>query len=137
MELSTFGAIVGFAMELERAAESYYQGCAEAAHPEVFLALARESKKRCARLEMARREGISEMILEAITGLSSEGYQLDLPLQADPSELLRRACLLEETQERFYRAATEKLPIKEVQRTFLRLAAENERRLSELRELQS
>ena len=136
MQLSTFGAILGFAMDFELQAEAYYQKSASVAYPELFRSLAGESKKRYSRLERARREGISEMILESISGLSSEKYQINIDASVDPSVLLDQACLLEEHQERFYRAAAEKLPIKEVERTFLRLATENERRLSRLREFE-
>lgn len=137
MELSTFGAILGFAMDFERQAEAYYQKGAIVAYSELFQSLAGESKKRYSKLERARREGISEMILEFISGLSSDKFEINIDATSvDPSVLLDQACLLEVHQERFYRAAAEKLPIKEVVRIFLRLATENERRLSQLREIE-
>jgi rubrerythrin len=49
--------------------------------------------------------------------------------------LLEMAISLEKTSLRFYEDAAEKLPIREVVRTFTRMAKENEKRTSKLEAL--
>ena len=127
MELGTFGAIMRFAMDLEEQAAGFYEGAARDGLRGAFGELASGSRKRLRRLERARREFVTEMILEAITGLDGDAYHVDLD-PADESGLLRQAQALEEASARFYRDAAEKMPIREVVRLFRRLARENEQR---------
>jgi rubrerythrin len=128
MELGTFGAILRFAMDLEEQAVGFYEGAARGGLEETFGELARGSGKRLRRLERARREMVAEMILESITGLDGDAYQVDLDPGTDEAGLVQQAQALEETAARFYRDAAEKMPIREVVRLFQRLARENEQR---------
>ena len=132
MELGTFGAILRFAMELEQQAADFYKEAAGIEMEQVFHELARGSRKRLSRLERARREMVSEMILESITGLEGDLYGVNLNLKTDKAGLLRQAQALEETCARFYRDAANKMPIREVVRLFQRLARENQQRETQL-----
>jgi rubrerythrin len=132
MELGTFGAILRFAMNLEQQAADFYEGAAGGGLEGTFRELARKSRKRLSRLERARREMVSEMILESITGLDGNAYGVDLDTAPDEVGLLRQAQALEETSARFYRDAADKMPIREVVRLFQRLARENEQRKAQL-----
>jgi len=132
MELGTFGAILRFAMDLEQQAADFYEGTAGGGLEGIFCELARGSRKRRSRLERARREMVTEMILESITGLDEDAYDVNLDSKADEVELLRQARTLEETSARFYRDAADKMPIREVVRLFQRLVRENEQRKAQL-----
>ena len=134
MELGTFGAIFTFALELERQAVAFYESATAEALEEVFASLAESGHKRIRRLERTRREGVAEMILESITGLDRENYQVSLATDAAEAGLLKQAIEWETTARRFYLDASQKMPVREVARTFERLARENERRKVELEE---
>lgn len=128
MELSTFGGVINFALELERKAlEFYRQAVTTAQDPklqETLQMLLTDSEKALRRLERVRREHINEMLLEKITGLREDDYRLpSKPFDParDPLASTRR---LEELAHRFYRDAAERLNLPDVARIFSRLAAE-------------
>jgi rubrerythrin len=123
MELGTFGAIMGFALELETAAARFY----ESDSSEVFVQRARAARKRCRRLERARREMVSEMILESISGICSEDYAVAWDLEGAEFTAPGRAEALEDAAIRFYLQAAEKMPIPEAARMLRRMADEHER----------
>jgi rubrerythrin len=77
------------------------------------------------------------MILEPIMGVNGDDYQIQLLVDSDESTLLEQAISLEELSIRFYQDAAKKLPIREVTRTFIRLADENTRRKERLEMLTS
>jgi hypothetical protein len=132
MDLATFGAILTFALELEQRAQEFYKAGARDRLEEAFAALSQGSKKRADRIERTRREGVAEMILEPITGLHSEDYQVRLDAQAEAGERLEQALGLETVCAHFYRDSSEKMPVREVARTFQRMAKENQIRVREL-----
>jgi hypothetical protein len=72
------------------------------------------------------------MILESITGLDGDDYQVTADFAADRTVLINEARILEETTARFYRDAAAKMPIREVVRLFWRMAAENDQRRATL-----
>ncbi|HLC04029.1 MAG TPA: hypothetical protein VJK02_13400 [Anaerolineales bacterium] len=137
MELATFGAILGFALDLEEQRASFYEASAQGDVPALFEELTRGARKRLARLERTRREGVAEMILEPISGLLADQYQPDVTPSGDQAGLLQQAIALEETVLRFYRQAADKMPVREVARTFSRFAEETERHLQDLQAHQS
>ena len=137
MQLGTFGAILRFAMELESQAAAFYEAAARSDLADSFQEMARGSAKRLNRLERARREGVSEMILESIEGLDSSSYQMELTADADTGQRLQQAVALEETTSRFYQDAAAKMPIQEIVRLFHRLADENVQRQGKLAGLQA
>jgi rubrerythrin len=132
MDLATFGAILSYAMEFEEQAAEFYAKAAIGDLEEIFSDLERSSRERAKRMECTRREGVAEMILEPIMDLNGNDYQTDLSVDAGELILLERAISLEATSARFYQDAAEKLPIRDVVRTFTRMAKENEKRKTRL-----
>jgi hypothetical protein len=124
MELGTFGLIMSFAMDFEEAALVMYGDPDLGVPAELVDELIRGNKKRLKRLERGRREGVVEMVLESITGLDGDDYQV----KSSAGGSLARAVEFEEVSARFYKDAAAKLPIREISRMFLRLAEENEKR---------
>jgi len=62
MSLNTFGAILTYAIEMEKKLAEYYTGLGESSR-------AADADKRRSKLERARREYVLEITLEAIDGL--------------------------------------------------------------------
>ena len=127
MELGTFGAIFFFALDLETRAARFYESDAR----DVSVDRARAARKRCRRLERARREMVSEMILESISGICSEDYDVALDPGGSAVTALRQAKELEDTAVRFYLRAADKMPIPEAARLLRRMAEEHEQTGSE------
>ncbi|MHB0877879.1 MAG: hypothetical protein ACYC5O_17715 [Anaerolineae bacterium] len=132
-ELGTFGAVVGFAIELEKHAVGFYQGLEEAgmegAAAQAAGALSRAHKKRQQLLEQMRRENVTEMILEPIHGLHREEWLVA------PVTSAGGAVALERHIAGFCLAAAEKVSIPQVARQFRRLAAESETLEAQARQL--
>jgi rubrerythrin len=124
MELGTFGLIMSFAMDLEESALAMYEKADLGLPAELVDELVRGNRKRLKRLERGRREGVVEMVLEAITGLDGNDYQVEF----SAGDSLDRAVEFEEVSARFYKDAAAKLPIREISRMFRRFAEENEKR---------
>lgn len=117
MELATFGAVLRWALDLEGRAISFYE--------QTDLAVeADAARERLRHLERARREMISEMLLESIPGLESSRYQVELDPTAGTQ--MEQARHMEETLARFYSDAGARMPLREVARLFARLAVEHE-----------
>ncbi|HEY46947.1 MAG: hypothetical protein AMJ88_02785 [Anaerolineae bacterium SM23_ 63] len=135
MDLATFGAIMTFALELEKRAAAFYEQAARGSLEEPFSDLARKANKRAKRMERTRREGVQEMILEPIRGMHGDDYRVELSSDGDESELLDQAIRLVETSIRFYQDAAGKIPVKEVARTCQRMAQESEKQKVELERL--
>ena len=141
MDLSTFGAIMGFAAEIVRGAEETYQVLSEKARDPVLKAtlkeLAVEAAKNQSLMEKTRRENVTEMILEPITGLHEEDYEVDLKEwgQTEDTDLLKIALLLEERGNRFFRDASAKVPLPEVARIFRKAGQKKEENLTKLQGL--
>lgn len=136
MELGTFGAVMGYAAQLiQQSASSYETALHAAQNPELaalLQSLADEANKDLAALEQARRENVTEMILEPITGLRPEEYEVDVTRPASDAEIIRSARRLEERDQKFFRDASAKVPLPEVARLFRRMAAKKEKNLSRL-----
>jgi len=115
MELGTFGAIFKFAIEFERASATWYRElgneCTE---------LAAGAEKRAERLDRVRREMVTEMILEPLSGLRSEDYAVDWTKKGP--EAVRA---IEETGRHFYTDMAGRISVTEVARTFKKLAQEH------------
>jgi len=140
MELSTFGAILKFAMDQEkdiadivrsadvvRGAGSNEGGSKELSpFRELTDRIISDSKKTAELLERTRRQGINEVILHAVTGIDGDNYRIE-PLPA--GELTARAFgeYLAGTFERiaaFYGDAASKVSNPEAARIFKRLATQ-------------
>jgi hypothetical protein len=141
MALSTFGAIMGYAGEIVKQTEEAYQGLIpKAKNPalkQVLQVLAGEEKKNQSLMERTRRENVTEMILEPITGLHQEEYEVDLTGMAlkDDADLIKVALILEERAKRFFSDASAKVPLPEVARTFRRLCQKKEEDVAKLQNL--
>jgi len=141
MALSTFGAIMGYAAEIIKQTEEAYQGLiSKAKNPTLKQALqdlAGEEKKNQSLMERTRRENVTEMILEPITGLHQEEYIVDLKgvPQKDDTDLVKGAMILEERVKRFFSDASAKVPLPEVARTFRKVSQKREENLGKLQSL--
>jgi rubrerythrin len=126
-ELGTFGAIVTFALDLENQALAFYQGLDDSESSSTILQLVKGSQKRLQRLTRLRQELVTEMILEPISGVFESDYQVDLSGSPNWSEM---ANSLEQNMGTFYSTTAPLIPMKEVERAFLRLAKENHHRVN-------
>jgi len=143
MELGTAGAVLSFALELERQAASFYQEAL--AHPKVsegtrvrgvLEQLAQQQRRRVKRLERLRREQVTEMILEPIRGLEDEPYRIQVEVQprAEASQVVAQAIRMEENIKSFLEAAAAKLHfLPELSGDLQRLANQIEDSLESLR----
>jgi rubrerythrin len=141
MGLTTFGAIMGFAAEMAGKTEEVYKAFMSRAKTEtlrdVLQALAEEGGKNHALMIKTRRENVTEMILEPVTGLQQEDYEIDLkvPEVTEDASLLKAALMLEERQKKFFRDASSKVPLPEVARIFRKVAQKKEENLARLQGL--
>lgn len=143
MSLSTFGAIMGFAAELTGHARVTYEALiGKAKDPRLkglLQEFAGEEGKNHSLMEQARREHVTEMILEPITGLHKKEYEVDLmpAAQHDDTDLLKVASMLQEREKRFFDDAAAKVPLPEVARIFRKVSRKKEENLEKLRGLGS
>lgn len=128
-ELTNFGSLFRYALELEEAAASFYDA-AGALPSAPFAGVAREiadlHRERRREVERARQRFLNEVILEPITSLDGRLYAVD----ASPpgrEDAVPRAVALEETSRRFYLDATEvaRSMLAEAVRTFRKLGDGN------------
>jgi len=131
-ELTTFGALLRFAIDLENIAVEFYQASAKEAFVETqptWLDLAQQHQQRMNRLERIRRENLNEMLLEPIADLNLENYAIEAGVPPDASlpDLLSRAVQLEGQAQKFYQdsASKAKSVLAEAARAFTKLAQQN------------
>ncbi|MCE5243261.1 MAG: hypothetical protein ABFD98_03610 [Syntrophobacteraceae bacterium] len=138
MELTTFGAVMGFAAEIIGGSLGIYKAAAQRAESpalrDLMEALIREQGKNLSLMEQARRENVTEMILEPIAGLHREdfGCEVVFPDGADDAAMKRLAVVLEKREEKFFREAAAKMPLPEVARLFKRVAGKKQKSLEAL-----
>ncbi|MGQ9587920.1 MAG: hypothetical protein ACUVT7_06025 [Thermoplasmata archaeon] len=107
-ECTTFGAVIRFALELEKGAAGVYEELAKepsaAAAAETFKALAAAHRKRGDLLEQTRQQKLNEMILEPIQDMNGKNYVIDTkpPKGADVKTAAKFASRIEETSAKFY-----------------------------------
>ena len=133
MQLGTFGAIISFALTLETQAFEFYEGLNQDVFSQSTHQFLKGSEKRLHRLLRIRQELVTEMILEPITGVDSDDYELTILDSSDPADVLHQAIRLEENMHRFYLTTAPLIPMKEVERAFLRLAKENKARVTAIK----
>lgn len=128
MELTSFGSVMKFAIDLEgemaaildQAAAS---GTLSSLHPRIGE-LKEQNKGNLKLLERTRREGICEMVLHPISGLNAEQYAFSASRIGEMAEAEFRS-FLEGAGGRlaaFYSDAAEKLPADDAKRAFHKLA---------------
>ncbi len=138
-ELTNFGSLVRFALELEASTAVFYAAAADRLDPgrpaQLASALAKQHEDRRRLLERTRQQKLNEMVLEPITGLDGGRYVFDAALSA-ADEVPRKAVALERTASLLYTesSAVAQSLLTEAARTFRKLADENERNLVALRE---
>ncbi len=141
MSLTTFGAIMGFAAEITGQTGEIYKTLAQKAKGptlrEVLQLLSVEGGKNHSLMERTRRENVTEMILEPITGLRQEDYGIDLKLadRMEDADLLRAALILEERERKFFNDVSAKVPLPEVARIFRKMAQKKQENLTKLQSL--
>ena len=141
MALTTFGAIMGFAAEITEQTGEIYKTLAQKAKGPilrgVLQVLSVEEGKSHSLMEKTRRENVTEMILEPITGLRQEDYGIDLKV-VDPMEdpdLLRTALILEEREKKFFNDVSVKVPLPEVARIFRKMVQKKQENVTKLQSL--
>ena len=139
LDLGTFGAVMKFAMELESKSLSFYEGAVEKAAGDELRSLLSLIKEKCdkriATLERVRRENVTEMILEPITGLDSGSYKpvTSIPDSPDDKALQGIALEIEKSLHSFYVEAGAKIDfLSEVAYSFEILAEANEESIERL-----
>ena len=143
MALSTFGAIMGFAAEMVGQTKAAYEALTDKANDpgikERLREFAQEEGKMHTLMERTRREHVTEMILEPITGLYRKDYQAELggAGQENDADVLRAASMLQEREKRFFDDASAKVPLPEVARIFRKISKKKEENLEKLKGLRS
>jgi len=140
MELGTFGAVMKFALELESSTLTFYEEAITKLSEDdlnaIFETLKESCSKRIKTLERIRRENVTEMILEPITGLNNDEYSLELGIDTSATNetLCQSAIKLEEMRRRFYEKGSVKIDfLIEAATAFDRLASENQDNIDVLR----
>jgi rubrerythrin len=143
MEISTFGALLAFAIDLEERTAAFYESAANmdgcTGVRDTLLEMAGQNRKRKGLLVSTRQENITEMVLEPISDLHARDYMVETELSQslDCPQVLAKASELEQRAQRFYTDAGEKAKhlLAGVARTFARLAREKGSRIHELKAL--
>ena len=137
-ELTTFGAVLRFAIELEAASAAFYDAAVHAFAKDgpgtLVRELAAQHANRRHLLERTKQMKLNEMVLEPITGLEGARYRFEAT-PAPKDDLLSRAAALEAVAERFYgdSSIVAKALLTEAARTFRKLGEENGRNAARLR----
>lgn len=137
-ELTTFGSVLRFALELEAASAAFYESAVRVLEPDGPSTLARELAAQHANrhrlLERTRQQKLNEVVLEPISGLDGKNFVFDAT-PAPRDSVFSRAAALESVAERFFSESSvvAKALLTEAARTFRKLAEENARNSSRLR----
>ena len=138
MALTTFGAIMAFAVDMVAQSGEYYKTLASLAKGEALKEnledLAREQVKSRVSIEETRRMNVTEMILEPVSGLFQEEYEIEvkIPDASADADVLGLAVALEKREKRFFVDASAKVPLPEVARFFRKIVEKKEKNLSRL-----
>lgn len=132
MELGTFGAVLGYALDIEQRSSAFFEEMVDRVVGQdvraVFEAIMLKGQRRIRNLMRVRRENVTEMILEPIAGLDSDDYPLKTGASpnADDNALVGIATALQETLKEFYVKAAAKISfLPEVTYEFEDLVAEH------------
>jgi rubrerythrin len=132
---------MGFAGEITgRTADVYKTMAQKTKDPglrEILQILSVEGEKSRSLMEKTRRENVTEMILEPITGLRQEDYEIDLKVkdQMQDADLLKAALVFEERERKFFADVSSKVPLPEVARVFRKIAQKKQENLARLQNL--
>ncbi len=115
MELTTFGAVVKFALDVETEVSRFYESALGATTDpdlrKLLESLFHRGQKRIKTLLRVRRENVTEMILEPIAGLNSDAHKpvIAIPEGADDRAVGGIAAALETKLHEFYMHAAAKI----------------------------
>jgi len=141
MTLSTFGAIIGFAAEIIEETKLFCNDMIEKVKnpqlKEAIQHLIKEAEKNYSLMEKTRRENVTEMILEPITGFEKEDYVVNLDglSKKDDDDLIRMLLLLLEREKCFFEDASTKVSLPEVAGIFRKMSRKKEETLHRLNDL--
>lgn len=144
-ECRTFGSVIRFALDLEITAISFYEqaknrGIAKGPVSDIFTSFAKDHAKRKDLLEHTRREKLNEMILEPISEIDNAKYKPKLQLldSLDEKSVLNQAIEIEEKAVAFFSdtSVIAKSLLAEVARIFIKMAKENQEKISKLKSVQ-
>ena len=130
-EVTSFGTLLGYALNLEAALADLATRAAEIAAGDsghdALATTARKHIKRGRQLERLRRERLNEVVLQAITGIDRRAYIPVLDLPGDAAGAARTVAAAEDLAAGFYldAAAIAKNVLTGTERTFVKLAAES------------
>ena len=141
MPLINFGSILNFAEELETIDRDFYTTAAQnpacAPYRDLFEQFARDAQKNIRNVQRTRRENVTEMILEQISGFTREPFceTFDGVESMTERQAVETAQRLEERAERYYREAAEKLKaLSEVSRALKMLGKKHAARCRKLQD---
>ena len=115
MPLTTFGAVLSFAEEIESRDRDFYLALAEnphcAEHRELLLRFAGEAAKRVKTAQRIRRENVTEMILEPIRDFERRPFIVGCgdPATLNAADAIESCRVLEARAVRYYREAAAKM----------------------------
>jgi hypothetical protein len=138
MALSTFGAIMAFAGRIVTQSEDAYKLMAQKADhtllKETLQTLSAEAGKNRVLIEEARRLNVTEMILEPVSGLRLEDYDMDIQISDKGRDIdtLKIALILEEREKGFFQDASSRIPLPEVARFFRKIVQKKDKNLDRL-----
>ncbi len=139
-ELTNFGSLVRFALQLEAATAAFYREAAELLGPgaaaDTARRLAEEHEARRVLVERTRQQKLNEMVLEPISGLDGSRYVFDASV-ASVAEIRAKAVALEGVASRLYgeSSVVAKSLLTEAARTFRKLGDQNAENLARAREV--
>jgi len=115
MPLTSFGAVLSFAEEIETRDRDFYLALAEnpncAQHRELLQRLAAEAAQRAKTARRIRRENVTEMILEPIRDFERRPFMADRgdPRTMNAADAVEACRVLEDRAARYYREAAVKI----------------------------
>ena len=139
MPLINFGSILNFAEELEQGDHDFYSTLIQNPEcirdKEIYDTFSTDAKKNIKTVQRARRENVTEMILEPIVDFTRAPYTIEYgnaeTLNAD--EAMELTSKLEERAKRYYTEAAEKIKaLPEVARILKLLAKKRQAHLGML-----
>lgn len=125
MSLSTLGAVLKFALELETTARDFYEKNVSIYS---FKNLLLQYDKRIKKIKKIRRENTTEMILEPIIDFYSESFEFTFLKveKTDENKIEYIGRMIEETLKKYYEEAAKKISfLNEVSYKFDELALEH------------
>lgn len=132
-----------FAADLFHQAADFYRSALPKAQDsglkEALSGLLEQAGKYEALMERIRRENVTEMILEPVTGLSPDDYLAEARPREDAGDegLIRATLALETAQQMFFERASARVALPEAARAFRKIAEKNKASLDRLKALRT